>query len=228
MLNLHVLLTNESSESQVNEKEPLNYENFEAIMTMLIDFDDEIEFPVGAIITLPENTFNAAATATSVSDVEIGVSENSLIPPISIILILTFLRTVESHMKVKIQMIAQLVSYNKTGLHSIHILTFLNCSADSTNTRIFFTDIHKNIGLFANTFDDNFSEGALGFEHNDSAENSSIGASASNKIKKLVEKIRRNIRQLGIYMKVHDHEKLLNVLVMAQQLNIISPMSNSQ
>lgn len=47
--------------------------------------------------------------------------------------------------------------------------------------------------------------------------------SANNQIKKLVDKIRMNIRQLGVYMKVHDADKLLNILVMAQQLNIISP-----
>lgn len=49
-------------------------------------------------------------------------------------------------------------------------------------------------------------------------------SSSQAKIKKLVEKIRSDIRHLGLRMKVHDPNKLLNVLVMGQQLDIICPI----
>lgn len=96
-VNLDILLTNESS--QVIENQQLNYENFEAIMTIPIDLDDvaeqteitfsderelifpidlddEIEYAVGDIITLPEYACNSA----SVADVDKDVPENILIP----------------------------------------------------------------------------------------------------------------------------------------------------
>lgn len=40
---------------------------------------------------------------------------------------------------------------------------------------------------------------------------------------KLVEKTRSNIRQLAMHLKCNDPPKMLNIFVMAQQLNIILP-----
>lgn len=106
---------------------------------------------------------------------------------------------------------------------------FLNNFPDSTNTTVSFGNIHRSIGLFANDFDNQFPESAFRFDQNDCSEiqvPSTNTTSANSQIKKLVEKIRGNIRQLGLHIKVHDPEKLLNVLVMAQQLDIISPKPN--
>lgn len=46
---------------------------------------------------------------------------------------------------------------------------------------------------------------------------------AGDKLSNLIEKCRAIVKQLGIHLKVHNPEKLLNILIMNQQLNIIEP-----
>lgn len=79
--------------------------------------------------------------------------------------------------------------------------------------------------MFANDYTDTFHDSSFGLVENfvpDSPFPSTSDA-ASKQITKLVDKTRQNIRQLGMLLKVHDPSKMLNILVMAQQLNIIDP-----
>lgn len=51
----------------------------------------------------------------------------------------------------------------------------------------------------------------------------SLQSENSSKLGKLVEKIRRDVKQLGLLCAAGHKEKLLNVLVINQQLNMIDP-----
>lgn len=51
------------------------------------------------------------------------------------------------------------------------------------------------------------------------------GNAAGAETSKLILKAREAIQNLGLYLRVHDPSKLLNILVMNQQLNIIEPQS---
>jgi hypothetical protein len=44
------------------------------------------------------------------------------------------------------------------------------------------------------------------------------------KIEKLIDKIDQNLKELALVLRVHDPSKLLNVLIIKQQLNIIKPV----
>lgn len=81
--------------------------------------------------------------------------------------------------------------------------------------------------MFANDFNDNFDDTSFGVGENKNLDIhiSSTSETAAKQITKLVEKTRQNIRQLGMYVKVVDPSKMLNILVMAQQLNIIDPVT---
>lgn len=127
--------------------------------------------------------------------------------------------------RVKILMIAQQLhvifcNLLKQVVEKTHFFLYFLASTDST---ISFSDIHKNIGLFANNFDNQFPDSSFFQNESPGDQVISISDSSSNQIKKLVEKTRANVRQLGVHLKVLDPSKMLNILVIAQQLNTIDP-----
>lgn len=71
--------------------------------------------------------------------------------------------------------------------------------------------------IFRSSFEANFSLSAFGL----STETSH--AVNASRIGKLTESIRRDVKQLGLLCAASDKEKLINVLVINQQLNIIDP-----
>lgn len=71
--------------------------------------------------------------------------------------------------------------------------------------------------IFRSSFETSFSLGAFGLSTEESREQN------ASKIGKLVETIRRDVKQLGLLCAASDKEKLINVLVINQQLNIIDP-----
>lgn len=80
--------------------------------------------------------------------------------------------------------------------------------------------------MFANDSEDSYPDTWFGLDERCSDNQCSITSqTAAKQITKLVEKARRTIRELGLCLKVHDPSKMLNVLVMAQQLNIIDPVA---
>lgn len=93
----------------------------------------------------------------------------------------------------------------------------------STSSTVSFSDVHDNIGLFANNFDIEFPENAFFQKEGSVNQITSISETSKSQIKKLVEKTRANVSQLGVHLKVLDPSKMLNILVIAQQLNIIDP-----
>lgn len=71
--------------------------------------------------------------------------------------------------------------------------------------------------IFRSAFDANFSLSAFGVP----SESSRVVN--ATKIGKLVDSIRRDVKHLGVLYAASDKEKLINVLVINQQLNIIDP-----
>ena len=60
-------------------------------------------------------------------------------------------------------------------------------------------------------------------EEKDNTDSTSTIPKLDVKIEKIIEKIDDSVKQLGILLRVHDPQKLLNVLIIKQQLNIIKP-----
>ena len=79
---------------------------------------------------------------------------------------------------------------------------------------------------FFSSFDDAFPSCSFGLESGEDQQhqNYDTGDGDSEK-EKLVAKARKAVKDLGLYMKVHDPSKLLNILIMTQQLNLIQPQS---
>lgn len=71
--------------------------------------------------------------------------------------------------------------------------------------------------IFHSEFDTNFSLNSFGVSTESSGEQNAC------KVGKIVEKIRRDVKQLGLLFAASDKEKLINILVINQQLNIIDP-----
>lgn len=72
---------------------------------------------------------------------------------------------------------------------------------------------------------DTYDDSAFGLENTSpDVGTSSTNAGGQKQIKKCVEKIRNNLRQLGLLVKVCDPPKMLNILVIGQQLNVIDPV----
>lgn len=87
----------------------------------------------------------------------------------------------------------------------------------------------NSVGLFDSTDQTEFPLECFGINENDENKenhppNTSNEPHSQAKINKIVDKIQVSVKQLGIMMKVHDPEKLLNVLIMQQQLNILRPV----
>jgi hypothetical protein len=95
-------------------------------------------------------------------------------------------------------------------------------SVDGSNDRqISLSDLNASTGLLHTTVDQNFSFSSFGFENGEGAENLQFSKSEDRKLR-LIEKCREPIRKLAAYLAVHDPSKMLNMLVMNQQLNIVS------
>lgn len=104
----------------------------------------------------------------------------------------------------------------------MYFLTILFQFSDS-NDSTSFSALHKNINLFSNEFNDLYPDTDFLFRGNQLLGIQSTSETGAKQFQKLIEKTRENIRQLGIYVKVHDPSKMLNILVMAQQLLCIDP-----
>lgn len=101
--------------------------------------------------------------------------------------------------------------FQRRQLIQLNLFIFSD-SNDSTS----FSALHKNLDLSANEFDVTYAGSDFLLDENQSLDNKSTltsEAAANKRIKKLVEKTRQNVRQLGICLKVHDPSKMLNVLV---------------
>lgn len=81
-----------------------------------------------------------------------------------------------------------------------------------------FSELTGNSGIFQSKFETNFNLSSFGL-----AMESSDTQINAGKIQKLTEKIRRDVKQLGLVCAATDKEKLINVLVINQQLNFIDP-----
>lgn len=78
-----------------------------------------------------------------------------------------------------------------------------------------FSELAVRSGMFQSKFETNFNLSAFGlFAEPSDTQN-------AGKIQKLTDKIRRDVKQLGWLCAATDKEKLINVLVINQQLNII-------
>lgn len=72
-------------------------------------------------------------------------------------------------------------------------------------------------GIFRSQIDTTFNLTAFGLTTETSVKQN------GSKIAKLTDKIRRDVKELGLLCAASDKEKLLNVLIINQQLNIIDP-----
>ena len=80
---------------------------------------------------------------------------------------------------------------------------------------------------FFSSFDEAFPSRSFGLESGEDQQQQNYDTSDGDSEKaKLVAKARKAaVKDLGLYMKVHDPSKLLKILVMNQQLNVIQPQS---
>jgi hypothetical protein len=92
---------------------------------------------------------------------------------------------------------------------------------DDEGQGISLSDLNASTGLLHTDIDQNFSFTSFGFDDDNVADNSHLFANEDKKLK-LLEKCREPIRKLAAYLSVHDPSKMLNILVMNQQLNIIT------
>lgn len=76
--------------------------------------------------------------------------------------------------------------------------------------------------MFSTNFENVFTEGEFGIEQSDCS-GSSVSALPTLQVKKLVEKLRVNIRQLGMHLKVHEPAKQLNIILPPPQLVEVTP-----
>lgn len=97
------------------------------------------------------------------------------------------------------------------------IVTDFRIDLDQVRDNVKLSELAGHNEIFQSSFETNFSLRAFGLcEEALQVENSS-------KIGKLADKIRREVQQLGLLCAAGDKEKLINVLVINQQLSIIDP-----
>lgn len=79
------------------------------------------------------------------------------------------------------------------------------------------SQLSGNNQIFQSKFDTNFNLSTFGITTDTSS------MTNGNKISKLADKIRRDVKEMALLCAANDKEKLLNVLIINQQLNVIDP-----
>lgn len=85
------------------------------------------------------------------------------------------------------------------------------------NNSVKFSELAVHSGIFQSKFETNFYLSTFGLD------SEPLDTQNAGKIQKLTEKMRRDVKQLGLLCAATDKEKLINVLVINQQLNLIDP-----
>lgn len=103
------------------------------------------------------------------------------------------------------------------------ILDYASASSPLSKT-ISFSTLDQSNSTFRTSINGNFPLSGFGIDHGSDNEITNIPSAGSDQqTRKLLDRIRNDVRQLGIHLSVYDPVKLLNILTINQQLNIIKP-----